>query len=517
MKNQMGFFLEAGFKCLVVIIMLLAASVCFFNDSVLVGDNQYLTIIGWSVLFISLFVVFSYLGEYINKRSKKIEYVYVGIIIVLGLIVRLIVMISFKTEQVSDFAMAHKFYLHYQNLGEYTLGTAPDNFQLYYTRYSAWYLYMRICAVIYDIFGYNINYILILNLVLTLFAMVFLYLGVKKLYTNKQAFLALVLYAFCPSLILWTGVTTPDHFALLLFSIFIWSYAQIDFQANSGKEKRLMWIVTSVIVLILINFFKPLSILGLLALIFTAFIGNVRTGKRWKYCIKEFALIVILFLGGLSISQNVLSMSIENMMKYETVDGTYMYIYAGHHVNEDGVYTASSASNIVAEVFTKWGNDQEAAMEEFKEMAFKQFKEQKQQLLNIWKQKFVWIFYREHELIYWINTSTDEEHVKYINTKIVPTLREIMLGYSAMLYILSAISMGKDIFMKNKMYSKQRHVKVMLGMLMIGYIMILLLSGAQGRYKILLVPIWSFFASDGLSVVKNKFMFIEKNLGKVRK
>jgi hypothetical protein len=188
-----------------------------------------------SFLFASIFIVlfFSLYFFYasVKDKSELQNWIRVALIILIGLILRIIVRYIFKTEQIQDFGRAHDAYLLLAGglIAPAEAWTDYDWHQLYYSRFSAWFPHFAVTRLVYDIFGVSVRNMIILNYVLYAASAAIFYTAIKRLFSFSVAFCATAIFIFNPNLILWSAITSPDHFFIFLFCCMLYFYGAIFF------------------------------------------------------------------------------------------------------------------------------------------------------------------------------------------------------------------------------------------------------------------------------------------------
>ena len=202
--------------------------------------------IGWlslSVFVLLLILFYLFLcGKELDK--KRILYGVFAIIVISGILLRISSMIFFQTQPYSDYSIPHNFYQQYRNGGWYLEEKSwaeKDFYQRYYAMYPAWFPYMRLVMLLYDIFGFNLVVMQVVNLIVFVGILVLMFLIGRKILPMPAVILACALYSFHPSMIIYTAVTTPDHISsfLILLSIYFWILMEQAVRDAKKKEQYL--------------------------------------------------------------------------------------------------------------------------------------------------------------------------------------------------------------------------------------------------------------------------------------
>lgn len=90
--------------------------------------------------------------------------------------------------------------------------------------------YHSYVAAIYNIFGYHLIIAQVLNSLLGALAIFFLYSIAKKLFNRQIAYISIVLYAFFPSLVLWSSQNLKEIPILFVIIVSIWIIQKLQEQ-----------------------------------------------------------------------------------------------------------------------------------------------------------------------------------------------------------------------------------------------------------------------------------------------
>ncbi|WP_205124836.1 ArnT family glycosyltransferase, partial [Akkermansia muciniphila] len=196
----------------------------------------------FSALFIIIIGLFYFLLDKVDLNSTKKTFGILLGIIFLGIVIRLFVRLFLQTQTISDFATPHEFYTYYQENGAYTGKLNDwqnnDKYQNYYAKYPAWYPYLRIIMLIYDIFGKRVILIQFVNIVLFSLSALLVFFIIASMTAKKMALLGVLFWSLCPSLVIYSTITTPDHFSIffILLTIYFWIKAEVSFKEQSHKN-----------------------------------------------------------------------------------------------------------------------------------------------------------------------------------------------------------------------------------------------------------------------------------------
>lgn len=494
-EQDNNIFIRLFFVIMLVtmVLFLLPMQSEFGRDSVMFYNNLFFT------LYISGMVIIVVL---VKKQTNLISlYGILFFTIIVGISLRIFAIHFLQTECISDFLTPHNFYQHYQNHGAYVEGawSEKDFYQLYYSRFPAWYPYMKVVSFIYDIFGFNIQNIQTVNIILSAATMLAIFWCAKLIQDEKIGLIAVTIFAWNPSLIMYSSITTPDHFSIffIVLLIIFWIYAEKNRQMWRRSYKAMIYPIFLGISTMFIGFFKPVAPLVIVALIcyefavyiYPAFRARMDFKKICKeiisygvFCISLVCLFV--FLGN-----RLVESSIYSTFKTDVVDSTGFYIYAGFAVDENGKYDSNKISERFMELMEEYNNDQIKVFEKLSEESKQQLKESIPYIGQIISDK-IEVLVSEYGYFGFSNTSSDQSYAQSINQTLSSPLLMAATVNMRIMYILSAILMLYLIFQKkiNKMI-------LISSIVLFGYIAVLLISGIQGRYKSIIIPLWCIISA----------------------
>lgn len=455
------------------------------------GINKFIIIISF-ILFTTLSMLFWYL---ISKKDNKSDFgIVIGIVLV-ATSLKILSYLIFQTEPVSDFTIAHDFYSYYLQHGSYVNDSSYDFYQLYFSRFPAWFTYMQILRGIYYVLGFNIKLVIALNICLNALTMVIIYNCGKFAFSRKMGIMAMIIYGFSPSLILYSGITTPDHFSMLLISLVILFW----FKAEKYREEKNKYSYVYIIILCftysLLNLFKPLSVLLLIVFVCVeiaiTLVPNLKDFKIiLKLNYKYWIMFVATFLLMNVIINSTLNYSVERFFKREIVNATPMYLYAGWGADEQGNYSQENTDKNIYFLMEKYGDNQEDMMKEFSVLANQQILDNQPFLLQILYDKFKEVMGSEYSYYGFANTSTQGERAEAINNSMGPIWLVLAITYMGLIY-LSIFLLSLVQIVGGKM---DRYILI-LGVTFFGYLSIIMLSVVQSRYKSIIMPIVSILAA----------------------
>ena len=470
------------------------------------------------ISFICLIIIFSFILNKLKLTKKQIAILFI-ILILVGLSLRVFSMYTLKTVQISDFANSERLYNYLQENGEFQYHENPaDNVSLQnnFAMFPTWYIYSAIIVQMFNIVGYNAEYIIELNLMLVALASLFLYKGVSRLFSSKIALLSIFFFSICPSLITYSNIGTPDHFTILLICalIFCWSFV---LKENNKKKKYLQSIIL-ILIMSLINLFKPLSIYMLLVFVCSEILinifGNLKNIKKyfklnWKYL--SFFIISFLIINT-SITQ-MANLITEKNIKMTIKDSSGMYLLWGYTLNENKEYDSNYIYNqIMPELLKKYEYDYDKVLSELSIIAKQNLKNNIKYIPNIWEAKFKILFANEGDYFSFANTNekySEKLSLNYYNDYIV-----VSNSFMGITYILICISCIGSIITE-----KSNKETSIIYLMIIGFIAIVILGGVQSRYKSLISVQFFIMAAIGIeylwSIINLVKIKIKKKKGEI--
>lgn len=486
----------------------------------------------FSALFIIIIGLFYFLLDKVDLNSTKKTFGILLGIIFLGIVIRLFVRLFLQTQTISDFATPHEFYTYYQENGAYTGKLNDwqnnDKYQNYYAKYPAWYPYLRIIMLIYDIFGKRVILIQFVNIVLFSLSALLVFFIIASMTAKKMALLGVLFWSLCPSLVIYSTITTPDHFSIffILLTIYFWIKAEVSFKEQSHKngetkfkfllkdnKRSYTYMILAGLSSVLVNLFKPLSILFLVAFVCVEIAcriwPNLKSWKQLCSTIKvnsfRWVLFIVTFIGFSMLQTAIVNNSIEKMFRVEVVNSQPMYLLWGYSVNQYGNYDPNVADPIMNDVFEKYNGDLPKAMEELDTLAKQTIRKNLPYLPKILQTKFQILFNSEESYWWFANTAETPEYTQAVNTIIKTPFLSSAISFMWLLYFFVAVNAINN--MMSKYISKFTLINAIVTW---GYILVLLLGGVQGRYKSLIVAPLCIMAAMG---VYDFVGFINKSKG----
>lgn len=489
-KRNINLYIYISFFVIFMLMFMYACLLCvkiIYNPAYV---NKYIfgTIISGYIIIFSLIV-----SKIANKLSIKKEIMYVVFIMLLTFILRWMGIVVMKTVQISDFSFPHDVIRYLR--GDRLDAGYFDWIGNYYAKYPAWFPFMRALNAFYGLFcggEVNIEAVKYANAILNTITCGGIYYASRNFFSKRVGIIASILYSCFPSLIIWTNITSPDHILMLLFILeaIVWHWMW----KNKDKKKMCIPLIcVHSVVCILINWFKPLVILYLLVLIFYI-IGTYDKNEK-KELVFVSIIYIVSFLICFFVSSKILSTWVESFIQRETVDSTWLYVYCGSVMKEDGTMDNTKANEVIEEVFRQYDNIEDQ-MKVFKEMAIQQIMENKNKLPILWLDKYKEAMGYEGATWFWCNTNNEDSYGDKLNE--VLGLEYYFIANQYYLIILFLITLSAI----SQLIPRLRNKNVFFLFLSVsGFIGILVISGVQSRYKLIVMPYIVMIAGYGLDSV----------------
>lgn len=465
---------------------------------------------------IMLFFLYCAILRATSRNQKKAELVTLCCIIFAGVMLRWLTLYFLRTQQVSDFNKLHLFYRYYKEHGPY-LERVPvnqrDYYQRYYSTFPAWFPYMRLVMLIYDLLGERILWVHIMDMILAGGTILLIYLVLPN---KKAGLMGAALYAFNPSMIFYSCVTTPDHVSAPLFvlTIFFWMKAEKYRRDWPHGKKAIPHVIGAVICCALVNWFKPLSVLFLIAFICYESAVHLYPAIRAKLSAKEFwerivSYELVFFLaisGGLAAGDAILNVQIESMLKVNVVDSTGLYILTGAGLDENG-WNGTLVDEELARLMEQYDGDYERVYSEVNKLIPEWMKNYVNHPFLLLGQKFGVAFWHELNFFAVANSGSEGRYAESVDELLNIPVTSAMLAHMRVLYLLSTICAACFVFSR-----RTDRMILLAGIAVFGYILVLLFGEVQGRYKSLVVPLWCVISGYTLGELLPRF----RNLRKTR-
>jgi len=447
----------------------------------------FFTIAFFSILFLGL-------GFYTKKIPAQAWWIPI-FIFVLALILRLcaIYFIGQGTTQVSDFMMAFQA----------SQKKVPLN-EPYYAIFSPWCMYSFYLKVIFKIFGTSELTGIVANAFLEAGSAVLIYflvlLTLQEKHTSTAAVAAALLYAMWPMQLIYLVLLSPEfvHIFIMLLGLVFLVLAQR--QTDNGHEKRaIIEYGISAFCICFSGFFKSVDKVMLIALFFVYFIFfclDCKYSKKLEISVKPgFGINRLLHFGPIAF---IITYLIVNAIGFRFLDYYIVqpvdrnpaphFLNIGLRSETQGEWNAAVASEYIA-VVTETDYDYDAAAHIIMESIRQDVAENKhinvqfflKKLARAWKgQDYLYFAYDTIEKNNRIYTLQIENQIFY---------QSYYLGVG----ILTVV--GCWFFM----HKKPTKFYFSIALFVLGFILLLLISEIQPRYKVITYPYICILAGVGFN------------------
>ena len=482
------------FAVVVSVLLLLAA-----------GNETYVSVKYKAVFMVLIFAVSAVsflIAFFVPPLNENVNLRYISIgILLLGLALRVFYYEICGVVETSDFYQPTKFFEYITDNGSYTEYTIQyqqlDEFQRYYALFPAWGIYMMFTHLIYSLFGCQVIYMIGVNLFL--FAISFLLLNrllVQNECENSTKILILMLFACLPHMVMWSAVTTPDHFII----IFLIGLALIWIRKN-GAEKKGIYIVCEAVMVALIGLFKPMTLLLILAIVFSDILVAVMDRSMVRNCIIHVIVSILCIACISSVVRTISNRCLEAYIKTDVVQAGSFYLLWGYGINANGEWS----DHAMDEVFEQAYDNVETLYDvvEYTNVAAKEMlMDNWKSFPKIWRRKFHMLFYSDTWPAIWTLTNDSNQLAvelknNYLFTNVLSAINVIM-----MLFMIPA-------------FRRKDKMTVFLFMTWAGFICYLVASGIQTRYRFLILPFQLILFGLGIREMrKTGFAFKERLMNK---
>lgn len=447
----------------------------------------------WIFLITVFFIIFVMAERFAGKRKSDNVWL---LWLVAGIAMRIIYYFLVQTVQTSDFYQPTAFYLYLNETGGYseytTIYRELDDYQVYYSLYPAWAVYMFIVHGLYRIFGVHISLLVALNIVLS-GLMIWMYAGLldEAGIDTKTKNIIIALLACFPQMVMWDALASPDHFTVLLLTLLVYIWHK-----SLKSERVVLYVLAEVICISMVGLFKPivplLIVLLICADVFIALFINKSTVQ--KLVVKNLIMVVLAIsvTGTVNYGNKAL---LENYIKTDVQQATSFYFLWGYSVDHNGNWDSHAADDVINEAFAQAEHMSDVVA--FADQAAEATLKKNINLLPaiLW-QKFRLLFSSDHWSLYWGLTNDNNALSVWLNENYY-----IFGGIQTVLNSLSLLVIPFSILRKRKL-------SIFMSLGWTGYICFLLLAGVQTRYRYIMLPFQ--LVLTGIGYMEWKGLFYDK-------
>ena len=454
----------------------------------------------FSLWYLGVFALFFILCRKLAGEKKQRCVLLFGTIAA-GILLRWMAIHFLQVQPVSDIKLLHDFYDYYHQRGPYT-EIVPwgerDMYQLYFSRTSAWYFYMRLMMLVYDLFGRKLVNMQIFDL---LSAALTIYLIYAIIPNKKVGLMAAMLFAFHPSMILLSALMCPDHVTIPMILLVVWFWMKAEQCRDDWphSKKAGVYALLAALCCMITNWFKAVAALFVLAFICYEVSLRLYPAMKARVPVKEVAkrvmsyeLVFILAAGSFIAAGNViLNNSMNSMLKTRPLNNIGMFLTQAYAADENGNYDSIAGPERTEQLCMEYQNDYDRLEDVLKQEGIRTLKENIS--FKLLGQRFFEGFSSEYGYFGFTNTSPTEGYAESVVQILQAPVLTAAMVYMQFLYVPSAV--GAAIAVVRKRVDK---LSFFSAIIVFGYSMILIFGAAviQGRYKSLVVPLWCFLAAE---------------------
>ncbi|MFT4414454.1 ArnT family glycosyltransferase [Fredinandcohnia humi] len=413
-----------------------------------------------AVIFISLILFL------LTKSLPKKMYIFILIMIAFGY--RLAWIVHIDSEIASDFEV---MYMSAVRAAHGDFGFTSEG--IYYIRWAYQLGFTMYQAMILNLFGEGTFYIRLFNVIYSVGTVILVYLIGRKLFNEETGRIAGLIYALNIPNIALSSVLTNQYLATFLF------YLAFYLLISYFHTNKYIWAIVG-LCLGLGDLIRPLGSLVLLAVGFYLFVANILKKDQIIPTIVKFAgIIVVYFLvhmgtNYLLIKTDVTDYSIKNR------EPLWKFVTGLNH-DTTGIFSDEDAAYLAQ--FELGEERDEASKELIKERI-----DDKEELLELFKDKFIYMWTAEDGSLIW-GFRSDE--IDYTESKDILNMYERFMYFSMGIFVVIAtitLLLSNNVAPASSLFF----------LLIIGYMCIHLLIELQTRYRFFIIP--SFVLLQGYGV-----------------
>lgn len=314
------------------------------------------------------------------ENLKKYSILWV-ILLAIGLRLVLIPLIS--TDFVSDMKDIHLFATDiYQ-------GRPFANLKQYRYIPHATYLTLTgmVLSFVYKLFGASTTVAKLFLAFLSVLTTWLVYLTGRELGDRRAGFVAALLYATLPSLICYAGVLVGDHLALPLLVLAVLLYARLVKSGQDNMRRSLPGYAACGIVIGLVDWFRPIGLILLVALILVMLLHQFRKQTFFQVGLALLVLATSYFT--VSKFAVVITENVFHVRAFSTFERIGGYILTGLNPDSRGNVTIDDG-RIIGETYRDYGTDYAGANRYLIAYAFNRLEEGQLGKLLIEKFDLIW-------------------------------------------------------------------------------------------------------------------------------
>lgn len=443
-----------------------------FPCMIVMNNTSYLI---FSVVLIFLILFFSNKSKIKFLENKKLIFIIVGLTLFIRII--FVMFINSNITQISDFSTVYK------NASSFSFEP------FYYQKAYHYLLYTYINGLALKLFGTSQIVILLINAFVVSIVPIFLYLICNKLFNNRSiGNIASLIYCVWPSMIIYTSIMSPDHFAMLFLTISVYLLLLVLNDINKGKTTQ-NWhlLILAGVCISLIGFFKNFAPILLVATFIILFLKCLLDKKLIKLSVIAFLSISLMYLVTnaciFNIEENIIGNN--KIMKNQF----WQYAYVGLGLENDGLYSQKRYGEF--HQYLKDNNmDIKAANKYFSKKLFSEIKGNFSLYPSLLYRKTTYSFAKDDAQLWWVFTSVNEtyrgNHIRNILANIIVHINECFYILLILFTITSSIY---------NVVVKKNEGLLLINIIIFGCCFMLLFVESQGRYKYSFEPLLCIMAA----------------------
>lgn len=452
-----------------------------FPCSIILDNTQYLVFL---CFLIPLLLIMLNYGNLKFLENKKTIFVIIGLSFIIRLIYLLI--ISPHVTQISDFGRV----LSTANTMDFS------NDIMYYQTSYHWLYYTILNGLLFKIFGYHQIVTLIFNLIIVTLIPIITYKVCYKIFNNRKVGnIAVMLYAFWPSNILYTVIATPEHLSSLFLVLSIYLCLLIF---DKIKEKTIIkkWylLIFAGIAISLIGFFKNFSPVILIALIIIFLLLIISEKISLKLSIISFLIIGCVFI---VINKAVFAIGEKVIGEDIITNQLWIYAYVGLGLENDGSYSGERYMEYRQYLIDN-NFDTKKTNKYFANKIINEIKDNLYEYPGLLTRKANYSFTTDDAQLYWVKESLKDD---YLGNGVKKVIDSNIVRYNEIFYISIIILMLFSSIL-NIVYQKNNKL-LFINIIIFGCCLLLMFAESQGRYKYAFEVLMLIMAANTLVNSKN--------------
>lgn len=437
------------------------------------------------VFLIPLAAVFTNHSFWASIETSKYFPVFWVVSIAIGLRLTLIPLIS--TDFVSDMRDIHLF------AKDIYAGDPFANLNSYRYIPHATYLTLSgyVLAFFYNLFGASTTVAKLFLVFLSVLTTWLVYLTGREIANKRVGFVASLVYATLPSLIVYAGVLAGDHLALPFIVLATLIYARLLKSEQNKTTHILIGYAICGAVVGFIDWFRPIGMILLIALSISFLLSQLKKRAFFQTALALSILLISYFAVSklaTMITENIFHTKVFTIS--ERIGG---YLFTGLNPESRGGVTIDDG-RIIGEAYRDFGDDFAAANRYLIEAAFERLEEG--DLLKLFVEKFELMWTNHIALFDYALIGSNDQEIVYL-----------MADFEALLFLIITLFILVGAIAS---FFGQSHPAILtMQLFILGFGILMLLLEAQNRYIIVVIP---YSILLGITGLKDAFSLREGSL-----